>query len=129
MVYNLTAKVPKHFTGLRGIAGVSVEEPERRYGPPKPFGKPGARRWEVLAPVRPGYVGIGGIAFGAGPNVSIAPCAAFNCTPSQYVVGDTSAKAYYRCYCPSARAISPENIKCMETPSIAERIGYHAGLC
>lgn len=128
-IHNQTMLVPTHFTGLKGIAGVSVEPAERTFGPPKPFGKKPVKRWEALAPVRPGYVGIGGIAFGAGPNASIAPCAAFNCKPSQFVVADTSTKTYYRCYCPAAKNIKPENIKCIETPGLGDKMGYRAGTC
>jgi hypothetical protein len=127
-VYNQTTLVPKHFVGLQGIVGVSVE-PEKKYGPQRKFGRKDIKRLAALAPVRPGYVGIGGVAFGAGPNASVAPCAAFNCKPHQYVVADASTKTYYRCYCPAAKNIAPENVKCIDTPGIGDKMGYRAGAC
>jgi hypothetical protein len=122
------ARVPEGFTGLRGIAGVSVEEPERAYGPQKPFGKPAPKRLKGLAKLPVGYRGLTGIA-GAGPNISIAPCARFGCKPGQYVVGDLTTKAVYRCYCPILTNISSANLKCFDTPTVAERAGFHRTEC
>ncbi len=115
------------FRGLQGIVGVSVEESEKPYGPLKPFGKPVLKR---AAPLRLplGYKGLGGIS-GKEPGISKAPCEEFNCKKSQYVVGDIKSKAYYRCYCPAAKNIPKENLKCIDTPGLAEKIGYHSGVC
>lgn len=120
-------KKTRAFTGLTGIQGVSVEPAERLFGPPKPFGKPAPKRYERQAPLPPGYKGLGGIASGLGS--SVQPCAAFNCKPGQYVVVDTSSKKYYRCYCHAAASIKPENVKCLDTPSLADRAGYTPGTC
>jgi len=122
------AKVPSYFTGLRGIVGVSVEAPEQVYGPQKRFGKPALKRFKGMAKLPPGYRGLAGIA-GPGPNISIAPCAQFGCKPSQYVVGDLTTKAVYRCYCPILKNISAANLKCFDTPAVAERAGFHRAEC
>lgn len=118
------------FTGLQGIFGVSVEQvqPEREYGPAREFGKPKFGRKTVQAPLPPTYKGLGGIA-GPGPSATKPACAEFNCKPGQYVVADTAAKLYYRCYCGTAKSIKPENLKCFDTPKLAEMIGYRAGPC
>jgi hypothetical protein len=117
----------REFKGLQGIAGVSVE-PEQKYGPQKPFGKPAPKRLKGLAALPPGYRGLAGIA-PESMTAGRAPCAGFSCKPHQYVVGDTSTKTYYRCYCPAAKGIAPGNIKCIDTPAIADKIGYRAGTC
>jgi hypothetical protein len=126
-VYNQTVIVPAHFGGLQGIIGQSIPDPERVYGPEKRFGKPAPKRQIGLAKVREGF-GVGGIMTGA-PGATKGPCSDFNCKQSQSVVGDTTTKAYYRCYCPGAKGIANESVKCIDTPAIAERIGYHAGPC
>lgn len=124
---NQTAK-KREFRGLTGIYGVSVEEPERPYGPQKPFGKPRPKRLAMQAPLPPGYRGLGGIAV-RGPSFGNESCAAFNCGPFQNVVADTSTKTYYRCRCPLASAIPKERLKCLATPALAEKIGYTPGPC
>src|SRR3989304_1710244 len=99
--------------------GVSVErqEPLR---PQKPFGKPRGKQ-VMLAPLPPGYLGLGGSA-GQGPGLSRPQCADFFCGAGQTVVGDTSTNKYYRCHCPAAKNIALENVQCITTPAIAERI-------
>lgn len=126
-VYNQTVIVPSHFGGLQGIIGRSIPDPERVYGPEKRFGKPAPKRQIGLAKVREGF-GVGGIMTGA-PGTTKGPCDDFNCKKSQSVVGDAKSKAYYRCYCPAAKGIANESVTCIDTPAIAERIGYHAGTC
>lgn len=108
------------FKGLKGISGVSVDS--------KPtvatsFGKPQAKKEEATGTKS----SLKGVAQGLG--VSKAPCADFGCTPSQNIVADSSKKQYYRCYCANAKKIAAANIKCITTPSIAEKIGYKAGSC
>ena len=126
-VYNQTVVVPSHFSGLQGIIGTSIPDAEQVYGPEKRFGKPAPKRQIGLAKVRKGF-GVGGIMTGVS-GTSKGPCADFNCKQSQSVVGDTQSKAYYRCYCAGAKSIANESVKCIDTPAIAERIGYHAGTC
>ena len=128
---NLTAtapSIPKSFKGLQGVIGVSVEEPERPYGPQKPFGKPKPKRFKGAGNIPPGYVGLGGIA-GEAPSISANPCVDLGCQPRHGIIADRSAKTYYRCRCPAARNIPNESIQCLDTPALAERAGYHAGTC
>ena len=127
-LHNITPVYRPGFAGLQGIVGVSVEQPEREYGPQKPFGRPAPKRLRGQAPLPEGYKGLGGIA-GPGPSSTVPMCATFKCKPGQYVVGDTSTKEYYRCYCDAAKTIKPENIKCFDTPALAARLGYRQGSC
>lgn len=122
-------KAPSRFQGLQGIVGRSVPEQEKAYGPQKPFGKPRPKRLKGAANLPGGYVGLGGVA-GEDIRPFKQPCEEFGCKPTENVVGDVSTKAYYRCYCAGAKTIAPNNLKCIDTPAIAERIGYHkAGAC
>jgi hypothetical protein len=122
-------QVRSGFTGLQGIYGRSIPEPERKVGPQKPFGKPAPKRISQLANLPGGYIGLGGIASGE-PGISKAPCEQFSCKPTQFVVGNTRTMEYFRCYCRGAAGIPNESVKCLDTPTIAERLGYHkAGSC
>ncbi len=114
------------FKGLAGIYGVSVQKSPflEQPGQIGTFGKPWLRK--ISSSVSQSI--LGGIA-NATPGISKAPCADFNCKASQYVVGDTSTKQYYRCWCEAAKSIKPENIKCLDTPGVAARIGYSEGKC
>ena len=118
------------FKGLAGIYGVSVQKSPSLEQPGQIglFGKSWMRKQESPVRYPAGYVPVGGIA-NATPGTSRAPCADFNCKASQYVVGDTSTKQYYRCWCEGAKSIKPENIICLDTPGVAARIGYSEGKC
>jgi hypothetical protein len=127
--YNVTSSNKYFFRGLLGIFGVNVEqvEPARIYGPQREFGKPKPARPRQRLPEH--YKPLGGIATSDHPGMSKSSCADFNCKPGQYVVADTSTKLYYRCYCETAKNITAANVKCLDNPKIAEKIGYHAGPC
>ncbi len=118
--------VPTGFKGLQGIIGVSVEESERQYGPQKPFGKPKSKRLKEQARLPEGYRGLGGIA-GEGITTSKGACEEFGCKPSHTVVGDKGTKMYYRCRCPAAKSIVQNNIQCLDSPGLAERLDYQRG--
>ncbi|MEM4242379.1 MAG: hypothetical protein QXM31_00580 [Candidatus Woesearchaeota archaeon] len=124
-VQNLTWQNRMHYAGLTGIFGVNVV-PYQKYEQ-RPFGKPFTKS-EPAVRYPPGFAGAGGTA-NATPGVSKAPCADFGCKASQYVVGDTSTKKYYRCWCESAKKILRENIKCIDTPGVATRMGFSEGIC
>lgn len=111
------------FSGLKGIFGVSVE-PEEAYGPSRGFGRPKVAR----ARLPKGYRGLAGIA-SQGPGVSETACARFGCRPGKYVVADTGTNTYYRCRCPDAEKIPAERRLCLDTPSLAARIGYLPAPC
>ncbi|MEM4246815.1 MAG: hypothetical protein QXF14_00620 [Candidatus Woesearchaeota archaeon] len=121
----LAATNRTRFTGLTGIFGVSIQPVEQF--PQRPFGKTMIES-QAVSRLPAGWVGPGGIA-NATPGVSRFPCADFGCKAAQYIVGDTSTMKYYRCWCDSAKKIAMENIKCLDTPAIASRLGYSEGIC
>jgi hypothetical protein len=118
------------FRGLTGIYGVSVQKSPSLEQPGQIglFGKSWLRKQESPVRYPAGYVPVGGIA-NATPGISRVPCADFNCKASEYIVGDTSTKLFYRCWCDLAKGIKPENIKCLTGPGVATRIGYSEGKC
>jgi len=118
------------FRGLSGIFGASV--------PPLTtinqssligtFGKPWLKKSASKTWLPPGYTPLGGLA-NTTPGVSKPICAEFGCNPSQYVVADMGSKMYYRCYCEAAKRIKPENLKCLNTPAVAQHLGLGEGAC
>jgi hypothetical protein len=124
----ISPKRAREFKGLQGIAGVNVEPSEPVYGPQKPFGKPRPKRIEQIANLPPHYKGLEGIA-SAYPSATQLPCSQFGCKPGKNIVANTVTKEFFRCYCASAKEITKEQLTCIDTPGLAERMGYHAGKC
>lgn len=118
------------FHGASGIFGVSAPllttTPESQMI--GTFGKPWLRKQASSMKYPANYAPLGGIA-NATPGVSKPICADFGCKPSQYVVADMGAKLYYRCYCEAAKRIKSENLKCLDTPGIAKKMGLGEGAC
>ncbi len=125
--YYAAPSINRTYAGLTGIYGVSVL-PVEPPGPQHPFGKSWMQSGKSPARYPAGFVPVGGIA-NATPGVSKAPCADFGCKASQYIVGDTSTKLFYRCWCDLAKGIKPENLKCLDGPGVAKRIGFSEGKC
>lgn len=115
------------YVGLSGIFGVSVQ-PVEPVGPERPFGKSWMQSGKTPVRYPAGYVGVGGVANNT-PGTSRYPCEDFGCKPSQYLIGDLSTKLYYRCWCDNAKKIAPENLKCLDGPGVAKRIGFSEGIC
>lgn len=127
-----TKSVPartSYYTPLSGIStGLKPTNVSPASGQIGLFGKPWLRSQDTSKYLPSWYKPVGGIA-NTTPGVSKAPCADFGCKPSQYVVGDTSTKKYYRCWCDGAKKIKPENRKCFDDPGIVTRLGFTPGPC